>query len=166
MPRSKLLLVSRRSHKPRQERTVFNQGLPAGSVPVHVLRRRHCRTRLTAEQYNDGIGFGWNEAQKKHILRTAIVAFKNCIAERRCRMKLDLLMTRSHQMIDDVRRRGVSTSTTEPLAASQAPHHAAWIMDTTVTRQSVSQPLRRERIAKLRDAELSSRRNSRACMWR
>lgn len=50
-------------------------------------------------------------------------------------MKLNLFVTGSNKMVDDVGRGSVATSATEPLVATQTLDNAAWRMNSTVSVQ-------------------------------
>jgi hypothetical protein len=95
-------LIAGLSHEPREERAVFNKWLPSRCVPVHVFGGGHSGAWLSAEEDNDGIGFGWNEAKEEDVLCAAIIAFKNGIAEGAGRVELDFLVTSTDEVINDV----------------------------------------------------------------
>jgi hypothetical protein len=48
-------------------------------------------------------------------------------------MKLDLFVTSTYKMVDNVGGRGVASGTAEPLAASEASDDSTRVMDTAVT---------------------------------
>ena len=73
MPGPQLLGVRWTRDKPRQERTIFNQRLPSGSIPIHVLVGRHAGA-LATEKDHHGVRFGRNETKTEGILRPTVVA--------------------------------------------------------------------------------------------
>ena len=130
-----LLLIGGGSDKPGKEGAVLNKGLPARSVPVHVLGRRHGGAWLATEKNDDRVGLGGDETEEEDILGTAVVAFEDGVAKGGGRVELDLLVTGAHEMVDDVRGRGVTTSAAEPLVACQALSHAAFVVNAAVAEQ-------------------------------
>jgi len=103
MASTELFGIGRRLDKPVQEGSVFDKRLPSRNIPAHILGRSACGTWLTAQKDNHGVGFRRNEAEHKDVLGTAVVAFENGIAKRGLRVKLDLLVPRSHQVVNNVR---------------------------------------------------------------
>lgn len=103
MTGAELLLVGWGRDKPGKEGTVFNEGLPARCVPVHVFLRGHCGAWLATEQHNDRVRLCGDETEQEDILGAAIIALECRIAERRGGMQLDFLVAGADQMVDDVR---------------------------------------------------------------
>jgi hypothetical protein len=60
---------------------------------------------LPTKQDHNALALGWDEAEQKNILTTAVVAFGGSVAQWRLGMKSDFLVARSYQMEDDVGRR-------------------------------------------------------------
>ena len=50
-------------------------------------------------------------------------------------MQLDLFVASADQMVDDVRRRGIAASATEPLIAGETLDNASSIVDATISTQ-------------------------------
>ena len=48
-------------------------------------------------------------------------------------MKLNLLVASSDQMIDNVRRRGIASRTTKPLATGKTSDNCAWSVDAAIS---------------------------------
>ena len=57
---------------------------------------------MAAEKYNNGVRLGRDEAKQEHVLCAAVVAFEDRVSEKRQRMKLDFLVSRANQMVDNV----------------------------------------------------------------
>jgi hypothetical protein len=99
---SELFLIGRLRNKPGEERSVFDEWLPSGSIPIHVFRRGHSGTGLSAKENYHSVGFGRDEAKEEDIFGSAVIAFKDSVAERAARMELHFLVPCSYQVVDDV----------------------------------------------------------------
>lgn len=93
MTSAKLLGIRRGGHEPGQEGALFDQGLPAGNIPTHVLGRSACGARLSTEKNDHGVCLGRDEAEEKHVFVTAVVALENGVAQCRVGVQLNFLMT-------------------------------------------------------------------------
>lgn len=102
MSGAKLFGISRNGHEPREERSIFDKGLPLGNIPAHVLRRGGRSARLAAEKYNDRVGLRRDKSKQENVLCTTVVAFEDGITEGRTGVKLNLLMPGAYKMIYNV----------------------------------------------------------------
>jgi hypothetical protein len=87
---------------------------------------------LATQQDDNRISLGRNKSQDKHVPHTTRVAFENGLTERTIFVEGNFLVLGSHQMIHDVRARGVSSAIAEPFLANVAHHHAAGVVDAAV----------------------------------
>ncbi len=129
---SELLLIGRLCNKPGEEGTVLDERLPSRGVPVHVFGGGHGGARLSAEEDHDGVGFGRDETEKEDVFGSAVVAFEYRVTERGARVELNLLVTCSNEMVDDMGGRGVASGAAEPFLTRQAFDHAARVVDAAV----------------------------------
>lgn len=96
---------------------------------------------MTTEQNHHGVGLGRDETQQEDILRAAVVTFEHGVSQRGALVQLDLLVSGTDQVVDDVRRGGVASRAAEPLAAGKALDHTAGGMDATVSSEGQNQSL-------------------------
>lgn len=122
-----LLLLAGYLHQPRKECAVLDQWHPLGEVPIHVLQGTHRQTGFTTQQHNDRVVLGGDVSHKEHVAAATIVAFDQRLAQRRIRVKTDLLVSGAHKMLDNVGCRRVSPSIAEPLSGFHAFHYAGLV---------------------------------------
>lgn len=60
---------------------------------------------VPTQENNDSITLGWNESQQEDILRSAVVALRSRLAQRRICMKGDFLVLGSDEVVDNVTSR-------------------------------------------------------------
>lgn len=88
-PRLELLGFGRRPHEPRHKVRLLDERAPLARVPDDVLGRTlRRRARLTAQQDDNRIGFGGDEAEQEDVLAVAGPA-RDVVSQR---VQLDLLV--------------------------------------------------------------------------
>lgn len=115
LPRPELLLVGRDLDEPGEEGAVFDEGRPLGGIPDDVLAGLHGGAGLSAEEDDDGIGFGGDEAEEEDVLGAAVVALGRGLAEWRLGVKADFFVLGANEVVDDVGARGGAAGVAEPL---------------------------------------------------
>ncbi|MES1919776.1 hypothetical protein MHBO_001547, partial [Bonamia ostreae] len=115
--RARHLALGRRLHEPGQEGALLDERDPLRQVPVHLLERVERETGLSAEQDDDGVGFGGDEAEKEDVLATAVEALERGVAEDAVFVQSDAFVFGAHQVIYDVGARGAALVVAEPFFA-------------------------------------------------
>ena len=90
---------------------------------------------MSTEQDDDGVGFSWDEPQQEDIFHAAVVTFESCLTELMLWVETDFFMTRSDEVVDDMRARRAATGVAEPFVAAETFHDATRRMNAAISTQ-------------------------------
>ena len=110
--------------------------MPLTKVPFHVLESGYRFNAHATQQDDHGTATGGDKTEHKGIFGPTIVTFQHGIAERRLRMQLDLVRSRTDQVMDQMAATSITRSTTatiaKPLVGLDALGDARRIVNATV----------------------------------
>jgi hypothetical protein len=90
-------------------------------------------SHVPAEENDDGVALGGDEPQHENILASTVIALGGGLPQRTLCVENDLFVFSAHEMVHDVRRRGVTSGVTEPLGADEAFDDGCGRVNATVT---------------------------------
>jgi len=65
-------------------------------LPIHVFKRTLSSTRLTTEEHNNRVCFGWDKTQNKHIPHATRITLQHSLTKGTILMQSHFLTTRKH----------------------------------------------------------------------
>ncbi len=147
VPREEQLLLGRHLDEPREELAVLHEGVPLAELPVHVLQLRHRLHAHAAQQHHHRRAARRDEPQHERVLAAAVVALEDRVAQGGFGVELDLVRSRPHQVVHEVRPAPAGAGgVAQPLLRLDALGHAGGVVDAAVPAGVVGEELLQVRV--------------------